>query len=900
MSNTLPKVLVICDDTSVREQLVDILRKETICSIIDSPGGKRGIEEAVSTQPDLIVALMSTLDISSFCSILQLNPETAYIPTVAMYNSEDVSQDGITEIPPGIVDRVICPLTNTHKFLDTVKLHLFTKERWIRFKRQPVQSGGQPYADDYYDFITCLADSFNLDQDKVQILSLGNRNSIYESAANAGIDEETLARYLADHLNHEYYPMIDPDSLNPDAFPIAFSRSKLVLAIYTSDRSTKYILSNPFDLQLMDTIDLISEINEPRIAIAQPDSILALLKTETPLENDVEVVSRGREEEEKDENGSTPESRPCQSGILEIDHEPTNEDINTSPIKYIADRIMYTAVNEKASDIHIEPKAGNTVVRYRIDGDMTDKFTLKPKTGRILLSRFKVLANMDIAEKRKPQDGALEARITGRHFKMRLATTSTPYGESLVIRLLDMESKPMKLSDLGMTPEQSETMCDVSQQHTGAIIVVGTTGSGKSTTLYSLISNIDIKNKSLMTIEDPVEYVIKNANQQQINEKAGVTFEALLKSAVRQDPDIIYLGEIRDPFTAKTIMDLASTGHLTFGTLHSANSTTAIGRLERLGISRADLVDSILLIESQRLIKRLCPHCRKIRPIKPDEVQMIGLFTDSIPTELADPVGCSSCRNRGYIGRQGIYEIMRFDPEVISIVKSDASVSEMRKKLHDAGQYLMSDHAIDLLRDFSICYADVYHLVFLEEKRLTGSITKIAEKEESKTTTAATSESSRAESLSEREPSVSPRTGEVKPFAKSTPDISAAEAKGTDTSGSNILIVDDDPDLREFISFILSKNGFNVTSTGDGVDAIVTLSSQEFDLIISDVDMPNLNGFKLLEVINDKGIKTPVVFLTGRDNKEDEIKGYELGAIDYIRKPIHKNTLLMRIKRILK
>ncbi len=915
MSDNLPLVLIISDDDNTRKQLISILRQENICRTVQSGGGRKALEKAVSLEPDLIVAphTMSGMDISHFCSILQANPETAYIPTVIIYDSDDITEGSLPEKPVGAVDIAICPLMNTHKFLDIVKQHLETKKRWLRLNREPDNSTDQPVTDEYFDFISYLADSMNLDQNNIKILQQANRNSIYTAAHSIGLDEETLSRYLADYLHLDYYTVIDPENIDSDAFPVPFSRSKLVLALRMADESLKYILCNPFDLQLRDMIDLISGESNPPIGITQPESILAVLKSETTRESEVEVVSMGHDDDEEDEEqDSDLESELPYTGILEIEHEPTKEDINTSPIKYIADKIMFAAVHEGASDIHMEPKAGKTVVRFRVDGDMTDKFTLKSKTGRTLLSRFKVLADMDIAERRKPQDGALEARIAGKHYKMRLATTSTPHGESIVIRLLNMDSEPMKLAELGMTPDQAATMYDVSEQHTGAIIVVGTTGSGKSTTLYSLISNIDIQNKSLMTIEDPVEYEIKYANQQEVNEKAGVTFEALLKSAVRQDPDIIYLGEIRDPFTAKTVMDLASTGHLTFGTLHSANTTTSIGRLERLGVSRGDIIDSVLLIESQRLIKRLCAKCRKIRPIKPDEVEMISLFTDNVPKELADPIGCPECKNKGYKGRQGIYETLRFDPKIISIVKKNEPVSIMRRKLHNAGQYLMSDHAIDLLREFTICYNDVYHLVFLEEKRLTGGTSSDASELEFEDTGPGIIKETVPENevqvetshvLHEDKPVSLPgqtRIVESKPFVNVASDDTAAQERSLDTSGINILVVDDDPDLREFITFLLSKSGYNVTSTGDGVDAIVTLSTQKFDLILSDVDMPNLNGFKLLEVINSKGISTPVVFLTARDNQEDEIKGYELGALDYIRKPIHKNTLLMRIGRIFK
>ena len=400
------------------------------------------------------------------------------------------------------------------------------------------EDGASEYSTEYDDFVDFLAEAEDLDSSSVKTLRSGDRSSMYQSARQVDIGDEKLCRLMADYLDLEYYPVIDPESILTDRFPVPFSRSNLVLAVSDSDDSVTYVLSNPFDLQLMDTVDMVSSCEDPTIAIAQPESILALLKKRPSEDRTVEVITSRHDEEsaEEEEEHSADAAGSQLKGILEIDHEPTKDDINRSPIKYIADRIMFTAAKEDASDIHIEPKADKTIVRYRIHGDMMDKFTLKNRTGRILLSRFKVLADMDIAERRKPQDGSLEAFITGKRYKMRLATTSTQHGESIVIRLLDADSEPMDLSQLGMTPEQAEIMYDLSQQHSGAIIVVGTTGSGKSTTLYSLISRIDVQNKSLMTIEDPVEYEIKYANQQEVNEKAGVTFEALLRSAVRQDP----------------------------------------------------------------------------------------------------------------------------------------------------------------------------------------------------------------------------------------------------------------------------------------------------------------------------------------------------------------------------
>lgn len=437
---------------------------------------------------------------------------------------------------------------------------------------------------------------------------------------------------------------------------------------------------------------------------------------------------------------------------------------------------------------------------------------------------------------------------------MRFATTSTPQGESLVVRLLDLYADPKKLTELGMTNEQAEAMYEISSQNSGAIIVCGPTGSGKTTTLYSLISHIDIKNRSLMTIEDPVEYRIPYANQQQVNEKAGVTFEALLRSAVRQDPDIVYLGEVRDSFSARTCLDLASTGHMTLSTLHSSNTTTALFRLERLGISRDDAADNLLGVLAQRLLKSLCQNCRRMKPLTEDEAAKLRPFIDDMPEKVPHPEGCPRCSFTGYSGRQGVYELMRFSPVVTEIIKTASSIPEMRINLKKAGQFLLSDHAILKMKNGLLSFDDVYRVILLEELRLTG------------------------------------RTGK-----ESKKDQGAEK----DSSAGRILLVDDDDDFRNLAAAILGSAGYSVEQATDGVEAIVTLRTSGFDLILSDIEMPGLDGFTMLQALQSKNLDTPLVFLTANDSIDREEKGYELGAMDYIRKPIRKASFLTRIARVL-
>jgi type IV pilus assembly protein PilB len=407
-----------------------------------------------------------------------------------------------------------------------------------------------------------------------------------------------------------------------------------------------------------------------------------------------------------------------------------------------------------------------------------------------------------------------------------------------------------------MTDKQVTTMVDFANLTHGVIMIVGPTGSGKTTTIYSFLSHIDCLTRSLISVEDPVEYNIPFANQQQTNEKAGITFESLLKSAVRQDPDILFLGEVRDPYSAKMSMDFASTGHLTITTLHTSNATTAIFRLERLGIDRGTMADTLIGVVAQRLLKRLCPHCKEIALISAEEREMFAPFTDEIPAQVAHPVGCSKCNNTGYFGREGVYEIIKFDHQISEMARTGAPIAEIRNAVRGRGDFLISTHAVEKAKKLIFAPKDVYEQVLVEELAF---------------------ESKRPRKASQGKP--------------------IAEAEREDTI--SILVVEDDHDSRQLIARFLENNGYCVTPTEDGVSALLQLGKQRFDLIISDVNMPNLDGFKLLEMKGQKGIETPVIFLTSRSDPEDMDKGLGLGAADYITKPTKKEILLAKVKVVL-
>ena len=627
-----------------------------------------------------------------------------------------------------------------------------------------------------------------------------------------------------------YLPHINPDTIQLGVLPAPFCRKNLVVAI-SDPTGPSFVVGDPFNKELFGLLGRYAADGvAPRILVTEPANITRMLK------------------------------RPDHAGIK----ARLSSELDNVSVAEIAANILDTAAFERASDIHIEPKNDATLVRFRIDGDMREIYSLKPQTGLQLITRFKAQGKLDIAERRKPQDGSMELEIDGRAFIARLATTCTPAGESLILRLLEPYVKAKGLDELGMSKQQVQHMIDFAHRNHGLVVVAGPTGSGKTTTIYSLLQHIDCKTRSLISVEDPVEYRIPSANQQQVDEKAGLTFEALLKSSMRQDPDILFLGEMRDTFSAKMAIDFSSTGHLTISSVHTTNATTAIFRLERIGVTRGAMADSILGVIAQKLLKRLCEHCKKTGPVTDEERGWFTPFTSDIPAVVARPVGCDKCGGSGFHGREGIYEIVKFYPEISDMIRRNLPISEIRDFARARGDILITDHAIEKVRGLLFDARSVYENVLLEEseyRRLPG----------------------RDERKVPREPAVA-----AKPSA-----IIMDAPKGT----ASILVAEDDADTRLLIQRVLENQGYAVTLASDGVEALAHLGASAFDLILSDVNMPNLDGLKLMEMKAQKRIDTPVIFFTAQ--ADAEAQALALGAEDYIKKPVSKDVIVARVRRAL-
>ena len=354
----------------------------------------------------------------------------------------------------------------------------------------------------------------------------------------------------------------------------------------------------------------------------------------------------------------------------------SEEGVVNNPSVRLVDSIIKEAIPYRASDIHIEPFEKRVRVRYRIDGDLQERAEFPIESYPAICARLKILSGMNIAERRIPQDGRINMRIGGKEYDFRVSDLPTVYGEKFVIRILDKTSFHFSRRDLGFTPEENLVIDKMLMRPHGIILLTGPTGCGKSTTLYSFLKEVNDPTVNIITVEDPVEYTMVGINQTQVNAKANMTFAAALRSILRQDPDIIMIGEIRDEETAEIAVRAAITGHLVFSTLHTNDAPGAITRLEDMGVPDYLIADALAGVIAQRLVKRLCPACKKRGKVNATEMEILGLEE---PISIFRPQGCQFCNNTGYKGRVGIHEIMFMNESMKNEVTRSKSLEVLRE-----------------------------------------------------------------------------------------------------------------------------------------------------------------------------------------------------------------------------
>lgn len=372
----------------------------------------------------------------------------------------------------------------------------------------------------------------------------------------------------------------------------------------------------------------------------------------------------------------------------------TEEDVINNPSVRLVDSIIRESIPLNASDIHIEPFGEIVKVRYRIDGDLQFGMAFPIKYYQAVCARLKIISGIDIAEHRIPQDGRIGMNVNGRDYDFRVSTLPTVFGEKFVIRILDKTSFTFSRNELGFEMEENAVIDKFLAHPHGIILLTGPTGSGKSTTLYSFLREINKPNVNIITVEDPVEYMLEGVSQVQVNTKANLTFSSALRSIVRQDPDVIMIGEIRDEDTAEIAVRAAITGHLVFSTLHTNDAPGAIIRLKDMGVSDYLLADALVGVISQRLVKKLCPACRKKGKTNRSEMKILGIEE---PTYIFKPQGCRNCRNTGYKGRVSVHEIMYMNENLRMAIAAKKSLKEIRSIALDGGMVTLWDNCKKLV-----------------------------------------------------------------------------------------------------------------------------------------------------------------------------------------------------------
>ena len=483
------------------------------------------------------------------------------------------------------------------------------------------------------------------------------------------VTEERIAKALSEQLGFGYVDMkeiiIEPKALEKVTNEIC--KKYVLIPIYHSQSALTVAMANALDVIAIDKLQGLTGLRIRPVFACPSEIRRAIEKSDLRGESDKEIVPKGGKVITVEPVGKA-------SGVF-IEREVIAAHENTKPVIERVNQVIGTAVEMGASDVHLEPEKRKFVCRYRVDGILHVQPAIPFEEYAAVLSRIKIMADMDIAEKRLPQDGRIRLKLESREVDLRVSTFPSIYGENMVIRILDRSSGLLGIEDLGFSAQNMEDFRKLVRKSYGMILVTGPTGSGKTTALYAAISELNSEEKNIITLEDPVEYEIPNIRQSQINVKAGLTFALGLRSIVRQDPDIIMIGEIRDKETADIAIHAALTGHLVLSTLHTNDAPSAAARLIDMGVEPFLVASSIIGILAQRLIRTLCPVCKQ--SYSPPKELLEQLEYDG-PTEgllFYKEVGCVKCKNYGYSGRSGIYELLIPNERTRDLITKKATAS---------------------------------------------------------------------------------------------------------------------------------------------------------------------------------------------------------------------------------
>ncbi len=526
------------------------------------------------------------------------------------------------------------------------------------------------------------------------------------------VTEEKLARALSAQLGIPYVDLntvvVEPEAI--DLLAERVSRKNLALPLSVDRKFVTVVMADPLDFEAIHDLSFATN-REIRPAIAPIKEIKAAIRRFYHLSHPLEKILG-------EIKGGTIEVIPVKDSTDDAEvMEEVARKVDSPPIIRLVNSVILHASRNRASDIHFEPREKDFRVRERVDGLLMEAFEFPKLVQGAVTSRLKIMARMDIAEKHIPQDGRIKVKVEGRDLDLRVSSLPSHYGEKITIRLLDSAALQLNLEDMGPSKKDLLRVRSIVEKPQGIVLITGPTGSGKTSTLYAMISHIRTEAINIVTLEDPIEYELKGVTQVGINEKTGMTFAYALRSVLRQDPDVIMVGEMRDSETANIAVEASLTGHLVLSTLHTNTAVAAITRLKNLGVPPYLIATSMNGVVAQRLVRRICERCKEPYQPSSDELIKIRLrWKDTGNLKFSRGKGCAACNHTGYKGRIGVFEVLKVDPAIREIIAKDSGEESILKASLETGMRYMSDDGIEKVDQGVTTIAELLRVIYVREE----------------------------------------------------------------------------------------------------------------------------------------------------------------------------------------
>ncbi|MBC7789432.1 MAG: Flp pilus assembly complex ATPase component TadA [Anaerolineae bacterium] len=714
-------------------------------------------------------------------------------------------------------------------------------------------------------------------REDVALLTDASPDSYWEEAVRRGlISDDKILATLSAKFNMRIANLDSVSAQSRDLVPEQLARKYRIVPLSATETVLEIAASNPNDLDAERAIAFATG-RTLKMQLAAPSRLTQrideLYRPENVVERILEGVNADYEIESMDASANAAE--------LDLSADSVSE----RPITRLVDFILAEGITTRASDIHIETEENEVTIRYRIDGVLRQVMAFPRAIGVPLVSRIKIMSGLDIADRLRPQDGRARVAINQMPVDLRISTLPAAHGEKIVIRILDSRGMVLSLERMGLHPEELERINELLQSREGFILVTGPTGSGKTTTLYSALKSIQARGVNIITVEDPVEYRIAGIVQVQVHEKANLTFATALRSILRQDPDVVLVGEIRDRDTASIAVQASLTGHLVLSTLHTIDAASSITRLSDIGVDAYKIAAALKGIIAQRLLRRLCQACREPA-------------TDEIPERLRQwlpegslhyrPVGCVECATTGYRGRVAVVEILMVSRDVERRISAGEPSERIAEAARANGMKSLWDSGIGHVLIGNTSLDEVLRVLDIPIDRRAApdkpaSVTKAPARKLI---------SPEVDAL----PKLAPRpTGQAFELIENlVPGETPAEGF------PSVLLVEDEEPLRRVLRDVLEREGFTILEAANGAHALAEIDRSAPDLVVLDLNLPDIDGYEVLRRLRARPgtATTRVLVLTARGDEESEVKVFEAGADDYLTKPFRARALTARIRAL--